>query len=283
MGRDFMGTDLAARSVLTSIPLREVAGMLFACLGDDPNEDDPDEMATMLAPYTDPFALEKGGYKLAFHHREIVPANWLLIMINNRECCHCRQNHKGLLKLFDPSSFNGATTPAYAAQMSSAIQRWEHLGREWKEQPFSPNDCCRVARYPLEENFQSITFDGEPASKKLIGGWDDYDPSTLSMWFNPNAWIHFTSDHIAANWVLPIDGDTCALYSSWIVHEDAVEGEDYDIDHLTDVWRVTNAEDVELCNSMTAGAKSSYYQPGPFATDERFCTQFADWYMHYSN
>lgn len=282
MGREFMETDVAAAAGLTPVALEEVAGMLFACLGDDPVGDGPSEIGEVLAPYTDPFALQDGGYKLAFHHREVVPANWLIVMINNRECCHCRQNHKGLLKLFDASSFNGATTPDYDELFSSAVARWDSLGRAWKEQAFVPNDCCRVARYPLRDGFKSITFDGEAASKKLIGGWSDYEASTLSMWFNPNAWIHFTSDHIATNWVLPIDADTCTLYSSWIVHEDAVEGEDYDIEHLTDVWRVTNAEDVALCNSMTAGAKSSYYQPGPFAADEQFCIQFADWYMRYS-
>lgn len=126
------------------------------------------------------------------------------------------------------------------------VQRWESLGLAWQEQAFSPNDCCRVARYPMQENFQSITFDGKPASKKLIGPFKDYDQSTLSMWFNPNAWIHFASDHIATNWVLPIDGGKCALYTSWIVHEDAIEGVDYEPGHLKEVWQVTNAEDVTL-------------------------------------
>jgi Rieske 2Fe-2S family protein len=67
------------------------------------------------------------------------------------------------------------------------------------------------------------------------------------------------------------------------VHEDAEEGVDYDVGHLTDVWRVTNAEDVGLCNSMTQGARSSYYRPGRFAPDEQFCMQFCDWYMRHSN
>ena len=282
MGKAFADSEVAARSRLTEIAVHEVAGMVFACLGDTPDRTDMLEIDSLLAPYTTPFAMESGGYKLAHHHREIVPANWLMVMINNRECCHCRQNHKGLLDLFDPSSFNGATSPKYDAMMASGISRRESLGREWREQAFTANDSCRVARYPLADGYKSITFDGEPASRKLIGGWDDYDASTLSMWFNPNAWVHFTSDHIATNWVLPIDGETCALYSSWIVHEDAIEGEDYDVDHLTDVWLVTNAEDVELCKSMTQGAKSSYYAPGPFAADEQFCTQFCDWYMRYS-
>lgn len=282
MGKAFMETEVAKRSRLTEIPLREVGGMLFACLGVDPDPTDMNDISSVLAPYTDPFALDSGGYKIAHHHREIVPANWLMVMINNRECCHCRQNHRGLLDLFDPSSFNGARSKKYDAMLAAGVARWEAAGREWREQAFAPSDSCRVARYPLAEGWASITFDGAPASRKLIGGWDDYDASTLSMWFNPNAWVHFASDHIATNWVLPIDGETCALYSSWIVHEDAVEGEDYDIDHLTNVWRVTNAEDVELCTAMTQGARSSYYVPGPFSDDEQFCTQFCDWYMRYS-
>jgi Rieske 2Fe-2S family protein len=203
-------------------------------------------------------------------------------MINNRECCHCRVNHKGLLKLFDASSFNGATTPAYDELFTSATRRWAELGLAWEEQAFEPNDCCRVARYPMQEDYKSTTFDGQPASKKLIGPFAEHDSSTLSMWFNPNAWVHFTSDHIATNWVLPLDAERCTLYSSWIVHEDAIEGEDYDVEHLTDIWRVTNAEDVDLCRSMTSGAKSDYYRPGPFSDDEQFCTQFCDWYMNYS-
>ncbi|MFT7475487.1 MAG: Rieske 2Fe-2S family protein [Verrucomicrobiales bacterium] len=282
MGKSFMDTDVARMASLTEIPLREVAGLLFACLDDETSGSDLDEIDAIISPYTDPFALEEGRYKLAYHHREVVPASWLSVMINNRECCHCRQNHKGLLNLFDPSSFNGATSARYDEMFARGVARWETMGREWKEQAFEPNDCCRIARYPLEEGFESITFDGKRASNKLIGGWEAYDASTLSMWLNPNVWIHFTSDHIATNWVLPIDGETCTMYSSWIVHEDAVEGQDYDVAHLTDVWKVTNAEDVELCNSMTRGARSSYYEPGPFSDDERFCIQFCDWYMRYS-
>lgn len=57
---------------------------------------------------------------------------------------------------------------------------------------------------------------------------------------------------------------------------------DYDIDHLTKVWTVTNAEDVGLCASMTDGAKSAYHRPGPFAPDEQHCVQFCDGYMKYS-
>ena len=91
-----------------------------------------------------------------------------------------------------------------------------------------------------------------------------------------------TSDHIATNWVLPLDSFRCVLFTSWIVHKDAVEGVDYTEEHMTDVWRVTNGEDVALCESMSAGTRSKHYRPGPFSEDERFCTQFTDWYMKHS-
>ena len=173
-------------------------------------------------------------------------------------------------------------TPAYQELFDRAVARWDAQGLPWAEQAFTANDSVRVARYPLREAYKSITFDGAPASKKLIGPFEDYDPSTLSIWLNPNAWLHFTSDHIATNWVLPLGPEKCALYSSWIVHEDAVEDEDYAIGHLTEVWKVTNAEDVGLCESMTSGARSDHYRPGPFAPDEQHCTQFCDWYMTHS-
>lgn len=283
MGRGFADTERGSASSLDRISVREISGMFFACLDGQAPGNALDGVEAVVGPYTAPFALDQGGYKLAHHHREIVPANWLLVMINNRECCHCRINHKGLMKLFDSSSFNGASSPAYRKLFQEASGRWDELGLAWDEQAFEPDDSCRVARYPMLDGCRSITFDGAAASKKLIGPWTTHDSSTLSMWFNPNAWVHFTSDHIATNWVLPLDGERCALHTSWIVHEDAVEGEDYDVNHLTEVWRVTNTEDVVLCNSMTRGARSDFHRPGPFSDDERFCRQFCDWYMRYSD
>lgn len=283
LSADYPKTEEGKARGLNTIPLKEVSGLLFACLSEDADQSDLIEIEQIMAPYTSPFNLDKGGYKLAHHESEVIEASWLHVMINNRECCHCNVNHRGLIKLFDPSSFNGGESVSHKKLFDNATKRWDALGLKWQENPFSENDCFRIARYPMKEEYQSITFDGKPASKKLIGPFKDYDQSTLSIWFNPNAWIHYTSDHIATNWVLPLGEDKCKVYSSWIVHEDAVVGEDYEIEHLIDVWKVTNAEDVGLCESMTNGAKSKYYRPGPFAPDERFCTQYCDWYMEHSS
>jgi len=269
---------------LNQIAVDEVDGLIFACLNPDATREDLDVIAELIEPYTRPFDLGGTDYKLAYHEREIIDASWLSVMINNRECNHCARNHKQLLKLFDASSFNGTMSPEYNVLFSKAQNRWDKTGLAWEEQAFTVSDQCRVARYPLADGFQSITFDGKLASKKLIGPHIEtgHDEGTLSLWLNPNAWIHMTSDHIATNWVLPIDATHCELYTSWIVHKDAVEGQDYNEAHMTEVWRVTNAEDVTLCRSMTQGTTSEHYKPGPFSPMEKFCTQFCDWYMKHS-
>ena len=284
MPDDFVGSEDCRRFSLKEIPLRETGLMLFACLGDAAPQDEMDLIATTIAPYMNPFVNSGHGYKQAYHHREVMDASWLLAMLNNRECCHCAQNHKRLLALFDPSSFNGEHTEDYAARLKAAQARWETKGLAWKEQAFNTSENIRISRYPMGEGFKSQTFDGKLASQKLIGPFAGGEPDegTLSFWLNPNAWVHFVSDHIIANWILPLSEDKCAFYTSWIVHEEAVEGVDYTAKHMKEVWLVTNEEDVALCQSMSQGARSKYYKPGPFAPPEQFCKQFADWYLSHS-
>ena len=179
---------------LSPIAVSEVDGLIFACLNPEASREDLDVIAELIAPYTAPFNIAGGDYKLAYHERETIEASWLSVMINNRECNHCAQNHKQLLQLFDPSSFNGTTTPEYKARLTESQNRWDQKGLVWQEQAFTISDQCRIARYPLANGYKSITFDGKPACKKLIGPHVEtgYDEGTLSIWLNPNAWIHIT-------------------------------------------------------------------------------------------
>ena len=284
MPKDFNNSDKAKDCNLDTLELEEVLGLLFLRLGNkETNKTDLNIMSEVIGPYVSPYNLSNDQYKLAYHEREVLDTNWLTVMINNRECCHCTVNHKGLLKLFSDNSFNGSSDPKYLELFEQAVKRWESKDLPWRENAFEKHDCTRIARYPLKEGYKSTSFDGKPCSSKLIGPHKDYDEGTLSFWFNPNAWIHFTSDHIATNWVLPLSEKKCVVYTSWIVHKDAEENIDYEYKHMTDVWKVTNAEDVTLCKSMTDGANSEFYKPGIFSEDERHCRQFCNWYMNYSS
>ena len=63
------------------------------------------------------------------------------------------------------------------------------------------------------------------------------------------------------------------------MHKDAVEGRDYDLKRLTEVWIGTNDEDRRVVEDNQQGIDSPAYEPGPYsAVQESGVIQFTDWY-----
>src|SRR5699024_8208299 len=81
-------------------------------------------------------------------------------------------------------------------------------------------------------------------------------------------WFHFLGDHVVTFALVPLDVDRTLVRTTWLVHEDAVEGEDYDLRTLTEVWHQTNAQDAVLCERAQLGASSPADAPGPYAPHE---------------
>jgi len=77
----------------------------------------------------------------------------------------------------------------------------------------------------------------------------------------------------------PLSADTTLLRTSWLVHEDAVEGVDYDIDHLTAVWRATNAQDSYLAAVNHQGIKTDGYRQGLYSVEEKLVDAFKTFYV----
>ena len=68
--------------------------------------------------------------------------------------------------------------------------------------------------------------------------------------------------------------------STWLVHKDAVEGVDYDIKRLSEVWRATNKQDSNLVERTQRGVKSDQYEPGPYSPyTEELVEKFTNWYI----
>ena len=61
----------------------------------------------------------------------------------------------------------------------------------------------------------------------------------------------------------PIDVGHSKWETRWFVADAAVEGVDYDVDRLTEVWRTTNRQDISLCESAGKGVHSRRHTPGP--------------------
>jgi Rieske 2Fe-2S family protein len=98
------------------------------------------------------------------------------------------------------------------------------------------------------------------------------------MYRAPNSWHHFLADHIIHFRVQPLAADRTLVRTTWLVHEDAVEGIDYDVRRLGEVWIATNEEDKRLVEENQRGIRSKAYGPGPYAPSESMLVDFTDWY-----
>ncbi|HZV10035.1 MAG TPA: RHO alpha subunit C-terminal catalytic domain-containing protein, partial [Novosphingobium sp.] len=252
----------------------------FVCLADNPPPIDrvKADIGAQLGLYN------VGKLKVAAQSDLIDNANWKLVMENNRECYHCASNHPELLNSLSGDGFgkgnpeDGVAAGA-DADVGDEIARWKDLGIHHDLVEFPDNWWHRIARIGLANGSLSQTLNGQPASQKLIWNVDHAEPTSLSIWTHPNSWHHFCCDHVITFSVLPIAPDKTLVRTSWLVHEDAVEGEDYTVENLTAVWNATNQQDRKLAELNHAGIATDGYRPGMYALEENLVDAFKTFYV----
>ena len=272
---------------LRSVHLRVVAGLVFICLANDPPDDFDDGIAT-VSPYLQPHQLHRT--KVAAQVDLVEEANWKLVMENNRECYHCEGGHPELICTFFPTyGYAADQIPArlrpaherYLQAQSDLEQVCEERGLPYRavEALQDRVSAFRVQREPLDGAGESYTLDGRSACRRLLGDLDEPRLGRLSLHTQPNAWFHMLADHAVTFSVLPLSSDRTLVRTTWLVHEDAEEGVDYDIDTLTHVWRETNEQDSGFCVRAQLGVSSPAYLPGPYAPSEYQVDAFITWYV----
>jgi Rieske 2Fe-2S family protein len=137
----------------------------------------------------------------------------------------------------------------------------------------------RIQREPLDGAGESYTVDGRAASRRLLGNLDTAMLGRVSMHSQPNGWLHLLADHAVTFATFPIAADRTLLRTTWLVHEDAQEGLDYDVANLTHVWRQTNEQDAVLCARAHQGVTSPAYLPGPYGPSEYQVDALVNWYV----
>ncbi|WP_343080596.1 aromatic ring-hydroxylating dioxygenase subunit alpha [Ostreiculturibacter nitratireducens] len=271
-----MGPDFdAAKHGLKPVHARVAAGMVFICLAEAAPAFDGVKAAADR--YTAPHRMDE--MKVAFQSTITENGNWKLVLENNRECYHCSGSHPALCRTFDddPDLVGGEDSigsPAGAAH----VERCEAAGLPSKYL-LDPNEQWRLVRIPFVGDAVSYTMDGKQAVKKLIPGMPFANAGSLLFFHYPNTWNHFLSDHVLNFRVLPVSPTETQVTTTWLVHKDAVEGEDYDIQRLTEVWEATNDEDRRVVEENQLGINTPAYEPGPYsARQESGVIQFIDWY-----
>ena len=271
---------------LRSVHVRSVAGLVFICLAEEPPADF-DEVAERIAPYIEPHNLRQA--KVATQIDLVENGNWKLTMENNRECYHCGGHPELQCSLFPiygyaEEDIPPVLRPAYERYLKAdaeARATYESLGLPYAaiEELDTRTTGFRIQREPLDLAGESFTEDGTAACRRLLADFPTGRLGRLSLHMQPNAWFHFMADHAITFSVIPLAEDRTLVRTTWLVHPDAVEGVDYDLDTLTRVWTATNDQDAVFVARAQRGVTSPAYLPGPYSPTEYQVEAFVNWYV----
>jgi Rieske 2Fe-2S family protein len=212
-------------------------------------------------------------------------------MENNRECYHCPGSHPELAASFMVEDFGfnpeelseeeAVEAEKRAARCESKMAQWEAMGYPSRavDHLIGVATNFRTERLVIRGAGESQTLDTKVACKKLLGTLAHKELGDLHFWTH-NSWHHFMSDHAVTIYQLPLAPDRTLVRTKWLVHKDAVEGVDYDVDHLTQVWIATNDQDSSLVARAHRGIRNPAYRPGPYSRyTEAYVDQFVSWYV----
>ncbi len=273
MGADFKPADHGLRPVAC----HDAAGMVFVCLADTPPAIEP--LLETARRYLGPHRLNEA--KVAFESTIVEKGNWKLVMENNRECYHCAGSHPSLCRTFPDRP--GYTSQDEHGNVEPIIaQHWAKCEAAGLPSRFHlhPSEQWRFVRIPLLGAGESFTLDGKAAvPTKRLSTAPFADAGSLLFFHYPNSWNHFLGDHATVFRILPISATETEVTTKWLVHKDAVEGVDYDLKNLTQVWVATNDEDRAVVEENQRGVNSPAFVPGPYSRiQEDGVIQFVDWY-----
>jgi glycine betaine catabolism A len=212
-------------------------------------------------------------------------------MENNRECYHCAATHPELVNSFLAEDFgfcpDGLSESAllefeeYKRRNAANQAAWEsdgYLCASFESLDETVQTNFRTQRLVIAGAGESQTIDTQVACRKLLGGLERRDLGDVHMWGH-HSWTHVMSDHAVVAYAIPLAPDKTLVRTVWLVHEDAVEGVDYDLRELTEVWVATTTQDAELVGNTHSGTQDPAYVPGPFSQyTEAYLDQFSRWY-----
>lgn len=280
--KDFDPTCFGLRQVACHV----VAGLVFISLAKEPNSDFG-EVAKIVAPYISPHQLERT--KVAAQIDIIEEGNWKLVVENNRECYHCgghpELGHAAFPTYgFDPDEippYLQAAFDSYVAAQSALEARCDRLGllHAEEEQLDTRRAGFRIQREALDGPGESFSMTGGAVVVKPLADFKEKALGRLTVHTQPNAWFHFLGDHAVTFSALPVSANRTLVRSTWLVHEDAQEVVDYDLDELTFVWAATNAQDAAFVARAHAGIASPAYVEGPYLPSEYQVEAFVNWYI----
>ena len=261
---------------LRTLPVRIVEGLIFTTFAARPLDFAAAEMALRRS------AGVYGWGRARVAHRELysIAANWKLAVENYMECYHCQPAHP---------EFAMRHVYARPAELREDLeragrQRAEALGvavpsvDRYGSAAAAGEESSAVMPSALFEGFSSATPDGK-AGRRLMGAFRASDGNSTYFDIGPLSDFLAYPDHGVIYRFIPRAVNHTEMELIWLVDAGAVEGEDYDLEQLTWLWRTTSLEDKKIVEMNQAGVASRYFEPGPYSMQESFTDRFVEWYL----
>ena len=279
-----------AQHGLHSAMVRVFEGLIFLNLSREAPPDF-DELYGVFQPMLNFHGIGKA--KIAHKGNYPTSANWKLVVENFIECYHCAPAHPEYCSVHPsdqllaygagPGSGPEAAEIAYGTTLEEWGKKVEDMGHE-NILHTSDEDSLVFAqgsRFPINDRGAlSETFDGSPASARLMGSFAAYDGGETAISFNPCNYVLAFNDFAVMFRFTPRDTIESDVELTWLVDESAEVGVDYDVERLIKVWDITIRQDKTITENNQLGVGSSRYQPGPYSEHERLVQSFTQWYLN---
>lgn len=261
---------------LHPVALREVSGLIFVCLAENPP--DFDATAADIEEFFSPHRLEHT--RVARRTVDTIQANWKVVAENFWECYHCAPSHPEFCDVM--SYAHAANSERLAAEREAFERQWEEKTRARGGKTGSASRTAaglhQGGRIPIRPGYLTQSRDGRSVAP-LLGGATEYDGGVTSFMHLPLVWYLACNDHAMLTRFTPRSPLETEVELTWLVRADAVEGRDFDPAEVSWLWSVTAAQDKKICEDNQRGILSSRYQPGPLATTEASVAAFHAWYL----
>ena len=180
---------------------------------------------------------------------------------------------------------------SFAAAVGSEIERGEvaslerearkhveSLGLLAEEVPFLPDSWYHYRRFFLRPGHVTESMDGSPVAP-LMGTLPILDTGVFAIVTLPNFLLEASGDYLMTLGITPRGPQRTHAEVCWLVRSDAREDIEYDVQRLTEFWRLTSEQDWTLCENNQRGVNSSKYVPGAYAPSEAGVEHFVQWYL----
>lgn len=264
---------------LKKCPVRIDHGVIQVYLGDG----EPPELDAAwrdIEPFAAPYRL--GEAKFAARMTWELKANWKLVIENFAECYHCGPAHPEYCSKMDDAMVECTQSPAKIEEYNRQKAAWEEKARAMGHFvgfcPASPDKLHCASRSVIGGDRLCPSQTGLPVAP-IMGDFGQADGGYTSWRIHPGQYFLSPCDHGVLNRFTPLAVDRTLQEMIWLVHPDAAEGRDYNVEELTWLWRVTNDQDLKIIEDNQRGVASRVYEPGPYSKAEHGPTRFVKWYL----